>query len=171
MERNGTNRWEQVIRIKKLVGLPPPALELLGRLFLGSEEPSLRLLRSAKLQRTNSCPITNCRRSKSAIFLSRNINYHINSLLRLYVGMHIIYIYIYIYIRRALHTGSRKENNIGLPVAAPKKVKMKRSVRAYRICICMYETECKLYFGTYCTWFGRNFAEVIVFGGASVQEF
>ena len=56
-----------------------------------------------------------------------------------------------------------------------KKAKMKRSVRAYRICICTYETERKLYFGTYCTWascrFGRNFAEVIVFGGASVQKF
>ena len=35
----------------------------------------------------------NCRCSKSAIFLSRNINYT-NSLLWLCVGMHIIYIYI-----------------------------------------------------------------------------
>ena len=64
--------------------------------FLGSEEPSLKLLRSAKLQRTNSSPISNCRRSKSAIFLPRNINFNINSLLRLRVGMHIIYICIYI---------------------------------------------------------------------------
>ena len=47
--------------------------------FLGSEEPSLKLLRSAKLQRTNSSPISNCRRSKLAIFFLRNINYSINS--------------------------------------------------------------------------------------------
>ena len=54
------------------MGLPPP-----GAYFLGSEEPSLKLLHSAKLQRTNSSPISNCRHSKSAIFLSRNINYNI----------------------------------------------------------------------------------------------
>ena len=37
--------------------------------FLGSEESSLKLLRSAKLQCTNSSPISNCRRWKSAIFV------------------------------------------------------------------------------------------------------
>ena len=68
--------------------------------LLGSEEPSLKLLRSGKLQRTNSSPISNCRRSKSAIFISRNINYDMNSLLLLHVGTHIIYIYIYIYMER-----------------------------------------------------------------------
>ena len=46
----------------------------------------------------------------------RNINYNINSLWRLCVGMHIIYISIYISIGRALHTGSRNENNIGLKI-------------------------------------------------------
>ena len=66
--------------------------------FLGSEEPSLKLLHSVTLQRKNSSPISNCRHSKSAIFLSHNINLNINSLLRLRVGMHIIYISIYIYI-------------------------------------------------------------------------
>ena len=66
--------------------------------FLGLEEPSLELLRSSELQRTNSSPISNCQRSKSAIFYSRNINYNINSLLRLCIGTRIIYIYIYIYI-------------------------------------------------------------------------
>ena len=66
--------------------------------LLGLEEPSLKLLHSAKLQRTNSSSISNCRRSKLAIFISRNINSNINSLLRLRVGTHIIYIYIYIYI-------------------------------------------------------------------------
>ena len=67
---------KQVIRVKKLVGLPPPALELLGRVFfLGSEEPSLKLSRSSELQRTNSSGISNCWRSKSAIFVSRNINF------------------------------------------------------------------------------------------------
>ena len=79
--------------------------------LLGLEEPSLKLLRLAELQHTNSSPISNCQRSKSAIFISRNINSNINSLLRLRVGTHIIYIYIYI--GRALHTGSRNENNIG----------------------------------------------------------
>ena len=58
----------------------------------------------------NSSPISNCQHSKSAIFISHNINSNINSLLRLRVGTH--YIYIYIYIRRALHTGSGNENNI-----------------------------------------------------------
>ena len=71
----------------------------------------VRLSRSAELQRTNSSPISNCRRLKSAILFSRNINSNINSLLRLSVGTHIIYIYIYIY--RALHIGSRNENNMG----------------------------------------------------------
>ena len=66
--------------------------------LLGLVEPSLKVLRSAELQRTNSSPISNCQRSKSAIFTSRNINSNINSLLRLRVGVHIIYIYIYIYI-------------------------------------------------------------------------
>ena len=61
----------------------------------------------------NSSPISNCRHSKSAIYISRNINYNINSLLLLRVGTRIIYISIYIYIGRALHTVSRNENNIG----------------------------------------------------------
>ena len=38
----------------------------------------------------NSSPISNCRRSKSAILFSRNINYNINSLLQLRVGTHIL---------------------------------------------------------------------------------
>ena len=37
---------------------------------------------------------SNCQRSKSAIFISHNINSNINSLLRLRVGTHYIYIYI-----------------------------------------------------------------------------
>ena len=36
--------------------------------FVGSEEPSLKLLCLSKLQRTNSSPISNCRHLKSAIF-------------------------------------------------------------------------------------------------------
>ena len=64
--------------------------------LLGLEETSLKLLRSAELQRMNSSPISNCKRSKSAIFISCNINSNINSLLWLRVGTHIIYIYIYI---------------------------------------------------------------------------
>ena len=42
----------------------------------------------------NSSPISNCRRSKSAIFISHNINYNINSLLLLRVGIRIIYIHL-----------------------------------------------------------------------------
>ena len=86
------------------------ALELLGRLsritrtgitwtsFLGLEEPSLKLLRLAELQRTKPSPISNCRRSKSAIIISRKINHNINSLLLLGVGIRIIYYYYYYYI-------------------------------------------------------------------------
>ena len=58
------------------------------------EEPSLKVLRSAKLQCKNSSPISNYQRSKSAIFILRNINYNINSLLQLHIGTHIIYIYV-----------------------------------------------------------------------------
>ena len=103
----------------KTRGAAAPRTRITWAYLLGSEEPSLKLLRSAKLRRTNSSPISNCRRSKSAIFISRNINYNINSLLLLHVGTHIIYIYIYIYIYRALHTGSRNENNIGAACGSP----------------------------------------------------
>ena len=61
---------KQVIRVKKL---PPPHSNYLD-VFL-SLEPSLKLLCLAKLQRTNSSSISNCRRSKSAILFSPNINY------------------------------------------------------------------------------------------------
>ena len=117
-QKHQENLRKQVIRVQKLVGLPPPHSNYLASL-LGLEEPSLKLLCSSKLQRTNSSPISNYRRSKSAIFISRSINYNINSLLPLHVGTHIIYLYISI--GRALLTGSRNENNIGLPAAAPKK--------------------------------------------------
>ena len=80
----------------KTRGAAAPRTRITCAHFLGSEEPSLKLLRSGKLQRTNSSPISNCRRSKSAIFISRNINYNINSLLLLHVLTHITYIYIYI---------------------------------------------------------------------------
>ena len=79
----------------KTRGAAAPALELLG--VFGLEEPLLKLLCSAELQCTNSSQISNCQHSKSAIFISRNINSNINSLLRLRVGTH-IYIYIYVYI-------------------------------------------------------------------------
>ena len=82
----------------KTRGAAAPRTRITCAYFLGSEEPSLKLSRLAKLQRTNSSPNSNCRRSKSAIFISRNINSNINSLLRLRVGTHIIYIYLYIYL-------------------------------------------------------------------------
>ena len=86
---------KQVIRVKKTREVAAPRFRITWVSFLGLEEPSLKLLRSVKLQRTNSSPISNCWRSKSAVILSRNINYNISSLLRLCIGMHIIYIYIY----------------------------------------------------------------------------
>ena len=101
----------------KTRGAAAPRTRITWASLLGLEEPSLKLLRSAELQRTNSSPISNCQRSKSAIFISRNINSNINSLLRLRVGTH--YIYIYIYIGRALHTGSENENNIGAACGSP----------------------------------------------------
>ena len=82
----------------KTRGAAAPRTRITWASLLGSEEPSLKLLQSGKLQRTNSSPIFNCRRSKSAILFSRNINYNINSLLLLHVGTHIIYIYIKRYI-------------------------------------------------------------------------
>ena len=87
------SRLKQVIRVKKTRGAADARTRITWASFLGSEEPSLKLLRSAKLQRTNSSPISNCQRSTSAIFLSCNINYNINLLLWLRVGMYIIYIY------------------------------------------------------------------------------
>ena len=78
----------------KTRGAAAPRTRITCAYFLGSEEPSLKLSRLAKLQRTNSSPNSNCRRSKSAIFISCNINSNINSLLRLRVGTHIIYIYL-----------------------------------------------------------------------------
>ena len=59
---------KQVIRVKKLVRLPPPRTLSTWVSFLEAEEPLLKLLHSSKLQHTNSSPISNCRRSKSAIF-------------------------------------------------------------------------------------------------------
>ena len=60
---------EQKNRVQNLVELPPPALDLLGRLsYVHKNLILLNLLLSAELQRTNSSPISNCRRSKSAIF-------------------------------------------------------------------------------------------------------
>ena len=78
----------------KTRGAAAPRTRITCTSFLGLEEPSLKLLRSSELQRTNSSPISNCLRSKSAVFISRNINYNINSLLLLRVGIRIIYIYI-----------------------------------------------------------------------------
>ena len=82
----------------KTRGAAAPRTRITWASFLGLEEPALKLSRSAKLQRTNSSLISNCQRLKSAIFILRNINYNINSLLLLCVGTHILYIYIYIYI-------------------------------------------------------------------------
>ena len=66
--------------------------------FLRFRRTFAEVITLRKLQRTNSSPNSNCWHSKSSIFILRNINYNINSLLRLFVGTHIMYIYIYIYI-------------------------------------------------------------------------
>ena len=86
---------KQVIRLKKTRGAAAPRTRITWAYFLGSEEPSLKLLRSAKLQRTNSSPISNCRRSKSAIFLSRDINYNIKFIVAV-TRRNTYYIYIYL---------------------------------------------------------------------------
>ena len=67
----------------------------------------------------------NCQCSKSVILFLCNIN--ITSLLWLHVGMHIMYLSIYqmsidaiiVSMRRALHTGSRNEYNIGAACSSP----------------------------------------------------
>ena len=66
---------KQVIQVKKNHGAAAPRTRITWASILGSEEPSLKLLRLAKLQRKNSSGISNCRHSKSATFVSRNINY------------------------------------------------------------------------------------------------
>ena len=90
----------------KTRGAAAPRTRITWASFLDLEEPSLKLSRSAKLQRTNSSSISNCRRLKSAIFISRNINYNRNSLLLLRVGTRIIYIYIYLYIYLSIYRTS-----------------------------------------------------------------
>ena len=52
---------------KKTHGAADPRTRITWASFLGSEEPSLKFLRLAKLQCTNSSPISNCRHSKWAI--------------------------------------------------------------------------------------------------------
>ena len=56
----------------------------------------MTLLHSVELHCTSSSSISNCRHLKSAIFISRNINYYINSLLRLHVEVHMISLSLYI---------------------------------------------------------------------------
>ena len=84
---------KQVIRVKQVIRCPHTRFTWAS--FLVSKEPSLKLLRSAKLQRTNSSPISNCQRSKSAIFFSGNINY---KFIVAVTRRNMYYIYIYIYI-------------------------------------------------------------------------
>ena len=55
----------------KTRGSAAPCTRITWASLLGSEEPSLKLLRSRKLQSTNSSPISNCWRSKSAILISQ----------------------------------------------------------------------------------------------------
>ena len=64
---------------KQAIEDPKPVgnLQIIWKSFLGSEEPSLKLLHLAKLQCTISSPISNCRRSKSVIFIYYNINYKV----------------------------------------------------------------------------------------------
>ena len=61
---------KQVIRVKKTRGAAAPRTRITWAYLLDSEEPSLKLLRSVKLRRTNSSPISYSLRLKLAIFLS-----------------------------------------------------------------------------------------------------
>ena len=80
----------------KTCGAASPSTRITWASSLFSEEPSLKLLRSAELQHTNSSPISNYRCSKLTILFSRYINY--NSLLWLGVRRNTLYIYVNIYI-------------------------------------------------------------------------
>ena len=87
----------------KTRGAAAPRTRLTWASFLGSEKTSLKLSRSAKLQRTNSSPISNSRRSKSAIFFAQSKLYYVNSMLPLRVG--------YKYIERYLPEVEMKTNS------------------------------------------------------------
>ena len=71
--------------------------------FIGSKEPSIKLLRSAELQRTNFLVSA----FEIGHLFSSNINYNINTLLPLRVETH----YILPYLTSAACTGNRNENN------------------------------------------------------------
>ena len=87
----------------------------------------LKLLHLAELQCTNSSPISNCWRSTSAIFNSRNINSNIKSFLRLCVETHVIHYFMYIHLYIYIYSDQRYIPEVemktikGLPQAAPKK--------------------------------------------------
>ena len=80
----------------------PPGLELLGRL-LSFRRTLAEVITFSEASMYEFSPISNCPRSKSAIFFSHNINYNINSLLRLSIGSRIIYIYIYLSIYLSIY--------------------------------------------------------------------
>ena len=89
------SHWGTSNSSSKTRGAAAPCTWITWVSFVGSEEPSLKILRLTELLRANSSPISNYQRSKSGIFLLRYINYNINSLLRLRVGTRIIYLSIY----------------------------------------------------------------------------
>ena len=62
--------WKQVIRVET-PGVAVPHTQSTLSPFLGSEENSLKLLRLAELQHTNSTPISNCLLSKSTIVFAQ----------------------------------------------------------------------------------------------------
>ena len=94
----------------KTRGASAPHIRITWTSFLGLKEPSLNLLSSAELQRTNSSPISaNCRRSKSDIFILRNKKNIINSFLRLHVGTHYIILLLHLSDERYIPDQSRNE--------------------------------------------------------------
>ena len=91
---------------KKTHGAAAPRTQITWASFLGSEEPSLKLLRSAKLQRTNFSPNSNCWHSKSAIFLSSNIKLQYKFIVAV-MRRNTYYIYIYIYLSSVTYWKSK----------------------------------------------------------------
>ena len=88
---------QRAIQVSKLMELPPPCTQITWVSFLDIEETSLKILHSAKLQHSNSSPISNSRCFETSHLPSHNTNYNMNSLLWLHMEMHIIYgQYIYI---------------------------------------------------------------------------
>ena len=98
----------QVTQVKKFMGLPPLHLNYLG-IFLSFRRTFAEVITFGKAAVQELQPYL-----KLSVFeIGHLLSHNINALLWLHIGMHIVSICLYLSIRRALHTGSPDENNIG----------------------------------------------------------